>query len=199
MDAEQEHRQPVNDIDAGFVGDTNHSERSPESVLFGIFLDEFDRLKRIAAGMGLGVSDVEDVLQEVSIRAMSNAGMKLTEREALAWLIRVTVNQCIVEHRRRKRFSRKAAEILRRGRDLENGSARPDETAIKIEELETVREMLQGLDESLLSVMVLRYFDGMNSNEIGDVLSLNASTVRSRLREGRMILAKGLTERGVGP
>ncbi len=62
-----------------------------------------------------------------------------------------------------------------------------------------MRKMLQELDGSLLSVMVLRYFNGMNSNEIGEVLSLNASTVRSRLRQGRMILAKGLIERGVGP
>jgi len=201
MDADYEQRQAVNDVDAGLVGDLDRrkSDRSSESGLFDIFLAEFGRLKRIAAGMGLGASDIEDVLQEVSIRVMSNAGMKLTAEEALGWLIRVTINQCIVEHRRRKRFGRRAQEILRRRRDLEKGSASPDETAIKVEELETVREILQGLDGSLLSVMVLRYFDGMNSNEIGEVLSLNASTVRSRLREGRMILAKGLIERGIGP
>ena len=37
------------------------------------------------------------------------------------------------------------------------------------------------------------------SKEIGEILDLSPSTVRSRLREARMILAKGLLERGVEP
>jgi DNA-directed RNA polymerase specialized sigma24 family protein len=47
--------------------------------------------------------------------------------------------------------------------------------------------------------MMLRYFCGLNSTEIGQVLGLSASAVRSRLREGRMILARKLMERGIEP
>ena len=191
----------MNDVNQGLVGDNDYrmADHSSESPLFDIYLEKFTRLKRIAAGMGLGTSDIEDVLQDVSIRVMENAGLKLTANQAMSWLIRVTINQCIIEHRRRKRFSRKAEEILRRRRNSKKAPARPDETAIKSEELETVRKMLQKLDDSLLTVMVLRYFEGMNSNQISESLSLNASTVRSRLRDARMILAKGLIERGIEP
>ncbi len=72
----------MNDVNAGFVGDNDprKSDHSSESALFDIFLTEFTRLKRIAAGMGLGTSDIEDVLQDVSIRVMENAGMKLTAK-----------------------------------------------------------------------------------------------------------------------
>ncbi len=191
----------MNEVNSGLVGDNDRrkSYRSSETSLFDIFLTEFTRLKRIAAGMGLRTSDIEDVLQEVSIRVMSNAGMKLTDTQALAWLIKVTINQCIIEHRRRKRFSRKAEEILRRQRNSKKDAAKPDETAIKAEELEAVRNTLQELDGSLLTVIVLRYFEGMNSKGIAEALSLKASTVRSRLRQARMILAKGLIERGIEP
>ena len=58
-----------------------------------------------------------------------------------------------------------------------------------------MRENLQKIDGALLAPVVLRYF----CSQIGEILGLKASTVRSRLREARMILAKRLLERGVGP
>ncbi len=73
------------------------------------------------------------------------------------------------------------------------------ENVIVAEELEIVRKSLQELDNSLLTPMVLRYFCDLNSKEVGKILSLSPSTVRSRLREARMILAKRLIERGVEP
>ncbi len=62
-----------------------------------------------------------------------------------------------------------------------------------------MRESLQKLDESLLGPVVLRYFCDLDSNKIGEILEVNPSTVRSRLRDARLILAKQLLERGVEP
>jgi DNA-directed RNA polymerase specialized sigma24 family protein len=45
--------------------------------------------------------------------------------------------------------------------------------------------------------MVLRYFCDLNSKQVGEILALSPSSVRSRLRQARIILAKGLLERGV--
>jgi len=104
-----------------------------------------------------------------------------------------------MEHRRRRRFGRNASEILRRRSETDGRSKRAQENVIRADELEIVRETLQELDDSLLTALVLRYFCDLNSAEIGRVLGLSASTVRSRLREGRMILARRLTERGVEP
>lgn len=86
-------------------------------------------------------------------------------------------------------------------RKLENkaDSKSADENAIVAEELEIVRKSLQKLDDSLLAPTVMRYFCNLNSKEVGEILALSPSTVRSRLREARMILAKGLLERGVEP
>jgi RNA polymerase sigma-70 factor (ECF subfamily) len=191
----------VNDAAVDLEAGTGRSvaERSSKRGFFDIFLSELARLKRIVAGMGLGVSDAEDILQDVSIKVLKQAPKYETAEEATRWLIKVTVNRCIMEHRRRQRFRRRAGEILKRRTEAKTNVAKPDDEAIAGEELEIVRETLQELDESLLTAMVLRYFSNLNSGEIGEILGLTASTIRSRLCQGRMILAKRLIERGVEP
>jgi RNA polymerase sigma-70 factor (ECF subfamily) len=168
-------------------------------VLFETYIAELDRLRRIAAGMGLGAADAEDALQDVSVKALRHGRKCKSREEAVRWLTKVTVNRCLMHHRRRKRFSRSAVEIIKRRTENAVEPAGTDDKAIAAEELEIVRQTLSELDDSLLTTMVLRYFCGLNSTEIGQILELSASAVRSRLREGRMILAKKLMERGIEP
>jgi len=89
--------------------------------------------------------------------------------------------------------------MLKRRSESKTNSNRTDEKVIDAEELEIVRESLQELDNSLLGPTILRYFCDLNSKEVGEILGLKPSTVRSRLREARMILAKRLLGRGVEP
>jgi RNA polymerase sigma-70 factor (ECF subfamily) len=168
-------------------------------VLFETYIAELDRLRRIAAGMGLGAADAEDALQDVSVKALRPGRKCKSREEAVGWLTKVTVNRCLMHHRRRKRFSRSAAEIINRRTENAVEPAGTDDKAIAAEELEIVRQTLSELDDSLLTTMVLRYFCGLNSTEIGQILEVSASAVRSRLREGRMILARRLMERGIEP
>ncbi len=174
-------------------------KKSSKLKLMDVFYAELGRLKRIAAGFGLSASDGEDVLQDVSIKALEQSGENRTHQEYIRWLIKVTINQCLTEHRRRRSFHRHTHEILKRRAETKTKPNRTDEKVINAEELEIVRENLQKIDGALLGPIVLRYFCDLNSSQIGEILGLKASTVRSRLREGRMILAKRLLERGVGP
>lgn len=189
----------MNEKNADFEAEADNaaSERSSEANFVDIFSAEMGRLKRIIAGMGLGASDAEDVLQDVVIQALRRAGKCQTKEDGFRWLIKVTVNRCLMEHRRRRSFCRRAPEILKRRSETNTHLTGTDEKAIVAEELEIMRETLQELDESLLTPMVLRYFCDLNSRQVGLILALSPSTVRSRLREARMILAKRLVERGI--
>lgn len=196
----------VDEINADLTVEMDHatSEWLSESNLMNVLSAELGHLKRIIAGMGLRASDGEDVLQDVSIRVLKQcrggSRTALPSREdQVRWLIKVTVNRCLMEHRRRRTFRRHASEILKRRLEIKTASKPAVENIIVAEELEIVRESLQKLDDSLLAPMVLRYFCDLNSKEVGEILALSPSTVRSRLREARMILAKGLLERGVEP
>lgn len=191
----------MDEINADFASELNQSdgERSLERNIVDVFLAELGRLKRIIAGMGFGVSDGEDILQDVSIQALSQSGEYRSSEEAVQWLIKVTVNRCLIEYRRRRRFRRKASEILKRLSKAKARPTAPDEKAIVTEELEMVRKTLQELDSSLLTLLVLQYFCDLNSKQVGQILNLSSSTVRSRLRQARMILAKRFLERGIEP
>jgi RNA polymerase sigma-70 factor (ECF subfamily) len=179
-----------------------HDRTQPsESPLLGAFLQQRDRLRRIAAGMGLAGADIDDVLQDVSMQVLRHTDRFEQEGRMTAWLIRTTANRCLLEHRRR--FRRKVSGLVERRPDLGRvstaGTPAVADRAAVAEELEIVRRTMAELDPSLLEPLVLRYFCDLDSTEIGETLGLNASTVRSRLREARMILAEKLMRRGVEP
>ncbi len=190
----------MSEINTDFAAKLNKAacEQPSESKLMDVFLAEFGCLKRIIAGFGLSASDGEDVLQDVSIKALKQSGKCQSKEDGVRWLIKVTVNRCLMEHRRRRSFHRRARELIKRRAETKTNPEATDEKVIIAEELEIVRESLQKLDDSLLGPVILRYFCDFNSKEVAEILGLKASTVRSRLREARMILAKRLLERGVG-
>ncbi len=108
--------QTVNEINSDFTAQTYQAagERSSESNFVDVFLAELGRLKRIVAGLGLSAQDGEDVLQDVSIQALKQSGKYQSREDSVRWLIKVTVNRCLMEHRRRRSFCRRACEILKR-------------------------------------------------------------------------------------
>jgi len=191
----------VNEINPDFSAEMDQvaSERSSETNFVDIFLAELGPLRKIVAGMGLSASDAEDILQDVSIRALKQPGRGRTREQCFRWLIKVTVNRCLTEFRRRKRFRRKASEILKRRSETKADLTTSEQNVIAAEELEIVRECLREMDETLLTPMVLRYFCSLGSREVGEILAMGPSAVRGRLRKARMILAKRLIERGVEP
>lgn len=172
------------------------SGKANEVRLPAVLEKETGKLRRIIAGMGYGKADADDILQEVRIKALKGAGKWETREQAVAWLIRVTANVCVSEYRRRKRFRKKAGEIVEQRRALQKIKG-PVTQAIDTEELEIVRRAMSEMDAELMVPLSLRYFSGLNSQEIAQVLDMEASTVRSRIRKARMVLAKKLINRGI--
>lgn len=160
-----------------------------------VFLAERALLRKVVAGLGLRGGDAEDVLQTVSLKCLDHTTAFANRCQCRRWLIRVTTNECITEHRRVRRFRQHAPDIVeRRQRPAVNG---PVQSAVSSEQLEAVQEALRDLDEELLRPLVLKYFCDLSSAEIGETLDMPASTVRSALRKGRMALAKTLMQRGI--
>lgn len=153
-------------------------------------------LSRIAAAAGLRGSDIDDVLQDVSLQALKNEREFESEEKALCWLVKVTFNRAMLEHRKRKRFLEKCGDLLHL---RPKTAAETSGNAVLNEEKEIIRKSLSNLERDLLMPLVLRYFCDLNSEDIGQVLKVNPSTVRSRLRQGRLVLAKRLLEKGIKP
>jgi RNA polymerase sigma factor (sigma-70 family) len=160
-----------------------------------VLVTEFGRLKRVIAGMGLRAADAEDVLQAVSVKSLAGSERFADHRQCVRWLIQVTTNECITEHRRRSRFRRKAPAIADRTPAQEDC---PVENAAASERFEAVQEALRDLDDEQLKPLALKYFCGFSSGEIGEILGMPAPTVRAALCRARMTLAKSLMSRGIG-
>jgi RNA polymerase sigma factor (sigma-70 family) len=173
---------------------------SDQAPLVNVFLRERDRLRRIAAGMGMDSADAEDVLQDVSLQVLKYGDQFEQETVMMRWLVRTTVNHCLTEHRRR--FRHKASRILKRRPELGQVLGADGDATDRMglgEELEAVRWALVELDPSLLLIVVLRYFCDLDSKAIAEIVEMNASTVRARLREARLLLAGKLIQRGIEP
>jgi len=168
--------------------------------LAAALIDALPRLKRVVAGMGFRPADADDILQDVFLDASRRPGQYRGPEQAERWLLRVTVNRCLLEYRHRSRFRRAAAEILRRRQARRPAdSTVNDATADAAEEIELIRETLRDLDGSLAAPLVLRYFCDYNATQIGEILNLPPATVRGRLRTARMLLAERLTKKGLAP
>ena len=191
----------MNPNDADHAGDVSEAADDPAGApgFVAAYAEHFARLNKVVAGMGFGRSDAEDILQDVFIEAMNRPGRYDGPQQASGWLTRVTVNRCLMEHRRRRRF-RRAITSAAPDRPESNGTASDAAGGlIRAEEVDAMRDALRELDGLLLAPLVLRYFCDLNSTQIGEALELPPGTVRSRLKQARTILATRLAQRGIGP
>lgn len=133
----------MNEISAA-IGLEIEYETSSEAMdlnLVEIYLAQQGRLRRIVAGMGLNAADIDDVLQDVSVKAMQNSAQFETKHDGFKWLVKVTINECLAEHRRRKSFKKNTNEILERKTQIQTISG--DKNAIAAEEIEIVQKSLK--------------------------------------------------------
>ncbi len=160
-----------------------------------VLVTELARLKKVIAGMGLRAADAEDVLQAVSVKSLNGPEHSTDRRQCLRWLIQVTTNECINEHRRRSRFRKRVPALAERTPAQDDC---PVENVVSSERFEAVQEALRDLDDELLKPLALKYFAGLSSAEIADILGMPAPTVRAALCRARMALARSLMNRGIG-
>jgi RNA polymerase sigma-70 factor (ECF subfamily) len=164
-----------------------------------VFSQEVERLQRVAVGMGLRADEGEDMLQDVYLKILDRPPKCRGTDQAKRWLMRVTLNQCLSELRRRKLRGQKLREVFEKWAQRTQSRNRQDQQMIRTEEIGAVRQALAGLSELLRPPLVLKYYCGLNASEIAQILELKPGTVRKRLCEGRILLAKVLLQRGVGP
>ena len=123
----------------------------------------------------------EDLAQDAFLRALTDETFfTLEERAQRAWLYQTAKRLLIDRVRRQKREESKLA-LLYGGDEAENPFA----------EVEVV-SLLGLLPPEWRNVFQLRYLEGYNAKEIGELLDQNPSTVRSTLLRARKFLAAKL-------
>ena len=174
------------------------TERQIEAIsCVDVFIAQRRDLARIVAGMGFGPADADDILQDVSVKALHDKQDWQSSEACSRWLVKVTVNACLTEYRRRKVYAKHAQRILRNKNASTSNSNSGFSQAVAVEELETIRMALQALNSTMAMPITLRYFCAFNSNEIAELLGITPGAVRARLYQARLILAKQLRRQGI--
>ena len=147
-------------------------------------------------------TEAEDLSQEVFLRLYRTlASYKPAFGAFPTWLTSVTRN-LLVDNYRRTRHDRQTDSIDDSMTQVEqkHSTARaPDKLAQAAELSVQLQRALARLSPELRDSVILRDLQGLEYNEIQEVLQVPEGTVKSRINRGRIELARILVEMGVKP
>lgn len=143
--------------------------------------------------------DAEDVVQESFVKAYLSLPEFRGQSSFYTWLYRIVYNLAI-DYRRKT--SRRGGETLEyedsRQSAVTAGASEPppspDEAVSRSERAARIRKELDQISEDHRMVIILREVDGLNYEEIADVLKISKGTVMSRLHYARKKLQKALRD-----
>ena len=159
------------------------------------------RVFAVASGILRRREDVEDIAQQVFVKAYFSL-KRFDQRAAFStWLYKITVNECWDLLRKKKvrplvyeaDLSEEQARQIQTSE--EKGSTAPD-VSQRLEARQRVERLLEGLDERDRLMLILKEVEGFSIEEIAEVLQLNANTVKVRLFRARRRIVSLATKRG---
>ena len=123
--------------------------------------------------------DSDEIYQETFIKLYKNFNKLKNDEHMKYWLIRVTINNCKMLLRKRKK------EII----------TQLDEN-ISAKEMgkNDVLEIVNGLPEKYRIVIFLFYYENYKVNEISKILRIREGTIKSQLSRARNLLKEMLKE-----
>ncbi|UJF33721.1 RNA polymerase sigma factor SigW [Paenibacillus hexagrammi] len=158
-----------------------------------------DKIFHLAYRMLNNKQEAEDAVQETFLRVYTNLHRYDENQKFSTWIFRIGTNLCIDKLRRRKNTYSLDAEMPEgEGSDyysmLPSNEATPEKQVIVSETQEQIRQAIDTLPEKYKSVVILRYLHDMSLQEIGDVLNMPVTTIKTRVHRGREYLRKRLEQ-----
>ena len=162
-----------------------------DKVAFEVLVQRHQhRVFAVARGILKRQEDVEDIAQQVFVKAYFSL-KRFDQRAAFStWLYKITVNECWDLLRKRKArpliyeadFSEEQSRQFSASEQQANSG--PD-TSERMAMRQRLDNMLAQLDERDRAMLVLKEVEGFSVEEIAETLGLNANTVKVRLFRAR--------------
>jgi len=159
------------------------------------------RVFAVAGGILRRREDVEDIAQQVFVKAYFSL-KRFDQRAAFStWLYKITVNECWDLLRKKKvrplvyesDLSEEQARQVGAAEEKDGGG--PD-VSERLEARQRVERLLDGLDERDRTMLILKEVEGFAVEEIARILDLNANTVKVRLFRARRRIVSKARKRG---
>lgn len=146
--------------------------------------------------------EAEDIVQETFLRVYKNWERYDEKQKFSTWIYRIATNLCIDQLRKRKPNYYLDAEMNDQegmdGYTLIPGDDRTPETEYLVSETQQmIHHAIEGLPVKYKSVIILRYLQELSLQEIGEVLDMPVTTVKTRVHRGREFLRKKLENKAL--
>ncbi|MEX2116500.1 MAG: sigma-70 family RNA polymerase sigma factor [Bacteroidota bacterium] len=146
-----------------------------------------ERIRNLLYSIFHEPATIDDLAQEVFIKAYEGLGRFRFESSFYTWLYRIAVNRSRDELRKRKVRRFFSFQSLDESEDPEFR----ERTTVELrtnEAQELVEKGLKALPEKFRLPVILKDLDGFSYEEIAEVLQCELGTVKSRLSRGRAML-----------
>jgi RNA polymerase sigma-70 factor (ECF subfamily) len=169
------------------------ARRGDHRAFEALVLKYQDRIYRLIQRMVGSSEAVDDLAQEVFIRAYRSIGDFKGESSLYTWLYKIALNLCRNHYRTRGR--RPVHEELDENdgaTGLEAGGGSPEDEVFRREFWQQLRRGLDALPDEQREAVVFCDLEGMSYEEMAEVMGVPIGTVRSRIYRGRRALQERL-------
>jgi len=142
----------------------------------------------------------EDIFQDTYIKVINTlrSGSYKEEGKFLPWVLRISYNLCVDNHRKMKRTPKITNSD---GFDIFNVLKFSDENVeqkmTREETYDKVRRLIAKLPEEQKQVVILRHFDDLSFKEISEMTGVSINTALGRMRYALINLRKLITEKQI--
>jgi RNA polymerase sigma-70 factor (ECF subfamily) len=142
-------------------------------------------------------SDAEDISQQVFIRVWKSAARYEPTAKFTTWLFKITRNLVFNELRRRKRHPTRSLDATMDDDDrplqIPDPGTKAADTALLDDEMQTaIQKAIEELPEIQRMAIILRRYDDIPYEDIGEMLGLSVPAVKSVLFRARTELREKL-------
>jgi RNA polymerase sigma-70 factor (ECF subfamily) len=142
-------------------------------------------------------SDVEDIAQQVFIRVWKSARRYVPRAKFTTWLLKITRNLVFNELRRAKRHTHVPLQTEPGTEETplkDEIQSPPDSSLLEVELQRTIEDAILRLPEAQRMALVLRRYEQLSYEQIGEVLDLSVPAVKSVLFRARTELRSRLSK-----
>ena len=159
-----------------------------KEALQSLFLEHQRRVFSVALNFfGGDEALAKDIAQQVFLKIFYRVEGFRAEAEFTTWLYRITINACLDEQRKRRRFL-PFSDFFGFG-DGRSARRTEDDKIYRREIADEVQRAVGALKPKFRLPILLKYVEGLSYEEIAEVLDCSAGTVASRLNRGHKMLA----------
>ena len=160
------------------------ASRAGDAEAFGELVQRHEgRVYRVALRMLGSEADAEDAAQETFVRAWRGLARFRGESTVATWLYRIVTNRCL-----NTLASRRPTDPL--DREVATDVDDPARIVEQRARVDAISVAVAALAPEQRAALVLRDYEGLSYEEVGDVLEIGLGAVKSRIHRARAAVLK---------